>query len=244
MRGLLLCAALHVACGAGGQPSRESRERSRLPATESSNEADEAPQQLTSQDGSSPAVPTPSDSADRELVRDAEGRKILHHQLIVGCWQHASGKDCGLLGVMLFDPVMVAKPEDAARALDRGCELSDATSCSLLAIRLRDGNGIAQNRARSAAFMEKACRLGDEGGCAWAGLAAVEGWLDPPSLQRGVALLTASCNRTGEVSCSMLGDLARRGVLGASRVGSARAFFVRACRLGDEGSCSLLNEAR
>ena len=102
----------------------------------------------------------PKDPAKEEMLRARAN--FLYGK---ACDQ-GDGAGCFMFGGSLVD---TKRDAEAVQALTKGCELSDAGSCSLLAGCYDEGVGTKADPAKAAQLFAKGCKLGNEAACSRVG---------------------------------------------------------------------------
>lgn len=100
---------------------------------------------------------------------------------------------CDNLAALYFEGKGVARdPARATKILEDGCASSLPTNCYALGVRLRDGDGMEANRARSLVVLDRACGLGWGKAClAEADLLTTPGLTQDPD--KAAVLRTKAC---------------------------------------------------
>ncbi|MFU8806529.1 MAG: hypothetical protein ACNA8W_22150, partial [Bradymonadaceae bacterium] len=139
-------------------------------------------------------------------------------------------KACGVYAYLVAGTFV---DEDAVAgvvpALERGCELDDGRSCTMLGQVHLYGIGKKAQLAEGARMLEKACELGDGEGCMHSGAAM------PDNLPRSRARIREryeqACIAGTHGACALLGQvLIGMGASSLEAKGWIRALYVRDCR--------------
>ncbi len=145
---------------------------------------------------------------------------------------------CTLVG-LAFSSVFGSALE-AAKWLERGCNLGDGSGCAALAYQFFNGGlpgeaqGVRVSTARAAALAQRACDLQEQRGCTLLARAYANGDGVERDLVRALSLATDACRADDAAGCSVAAQIARHD--GDTDAGSR--FQERSCALGNQFACT------
>ncbi|MFB6263330.1 MAG: tetratricopeptide repeat protein [Bradymonadaceae bacterium] len=153
----------------------------------------------------------------------------------VGCASSPSseGERPVLSGTEESDAPTGSLPADR---LGNRCDEGEPRACTLLGMRLLDGEG-RRRPGRAAERLERGCRLGEPTACSQLASALVTGDQLDRDLERARRLYERACRRDGAFGCLGLARMHANGTIGPVDHNRAEALYRRSCRLGDMSGC-------
>jgi TPR repeat protein len=124
----------------------------------------------------------------------------------------------------------------------KACEGARRSGCTYAGDMMRDGRGVATDRARAADLYEKGCGLGDVDGCVRAGDLLLDPALPWESQARGIAAYIGGCVGYNSYACVRVGVAMYEGTGMPPTPDRAAAQFKKACEMSDEDGCHLTKQ--
>ncbi|MFW5738860.1 MAG: tetratricopeptide repeat protein [Myxococcota bacterium] len=131
-------------------------------------------------------------------------------------------------------------PGQAARWLERGCELGVARACFNLGVMHHQGAGVKLDLERAAALYEQACASGEPVACSDLGVMLREGQGGAVDHTRARELFERACTERIAAACYNLGLQHEEGRGGPPDATRAATLYGRACDGGELRACNNL----
>ena len=126
----------------------------------------------------------------------------------------------------------------AVHSFETACDANHGSACLNLGVLHEQGEGVAQDLEKAAAFYQRACDAGHASGCFNTGVLHENGEGVAQDLERAVALYQRACDAGHASGCFNTGVLHQKGEGVAQDLAKAAVLYQRACDAGLPRACN------